>query len=191
MAYCLQCGHLASEQIPAGDNRPRLVCSSCGYIHYENPKIICGALVRHQGKILLCRRAIEPQYGKWTLPAGFMEIGETLSQGAVRETLEEADAIAINPKLYCLFDIPVVGQVHAMYLADLQDGKFGVGSESLECALFDESQIPWDELAFETVTWTLKQYLADKNALLANHQDPNDNRLYPLHEPYLGKDNCR
>lgn len=187
MAYCLQCGHAAQETVPAGDTKLRLVCPSCGYIHYENPKLICGALVRYQGKILLCRRGIEPRYGYWTLPAGFMEIGETLLEGALRETFEEACAIATNAHLYCLFDIPMLGQVHAMFLADLHDEKFGAGSESLECALFDEADIPWDELAFETIHRTLKAYLADKSALSALGKDTDDNANFALHQIHLDK----
>ena len=140
MAYCLQCGHQAEQKIPEGDHNLRLVCPSCNYIHYENPKIICGALVIYEQKVLLCRRAIEPRYGYWTLPAGFMEIGETIAEGAARETVEEADAIAINPHLYCIYDIPDIGQIYVLYLTDLQDGKFGTGIESLECALFTEEQ---------------------------------------------------
>ncbi|OOS21919.1 NUDIX hydrolase [Moraxella lincolnii] len=164
MSFCQNCGHHAKHQIPQGDNRPRLVCSYCGHIHYDNPKIICGALVVHDDKVLLCQRAIEPQYGLWTLPAGFMEIGETTAQGALRETLEEADAIAINPMLYCLYDIPKIGQVYVLYLAQLQHGQFGVGSESLQCGLFAETDIPWDKLAFEAVRRTLRHYFADRRA---------------------------
>ncbi len=125
MPYCIQCGSTASYKIPEGDNRERIVCDNannskthnCGYIHYQNPNPVCGALVVHEGKVLLCKRAIEPQYGLWTIPAGFMEIGETMMQGAERETLEEAEALATDMKLYCLFDLPAIGQIHVMYLA--------------------------------------------------------------------------
>lgn len=164
MAFCQNCGHSAQYLIPKGDNRSRLVCPACGYIHYDNPKIICGALVQHEGKVLLCQRAIEPQYGLWTLPAGFMEIGETMAEGAVRETLEEAEAVAIHPKLYCMYDLPDIGQIYVLYLAQLQDGLFGAGSESLQCGLFDEADIPWDKLAFEAVRRTLRHYFADRSA---------------------------
>ncbi|WP_084349688.1 NUDIX hydrolase [Moraxella oblonga] len=186
MPYCLQCGKPATHTIPQGDSRERLVCSSCGYIHYENPKMICGALAIHQGKILLCRRAIEPRYGYWTLPAGFMEIGETMAEGAKRETWEEADGTAINLKLYTLFDLPQWGQIHAIYLANLQDGAFGVGSESLECGLFYPDEIDMENLAFETVRQTIERYLADKERLEKLGKDSEDFNNYPLHDVCLG-----
>lgn len=181
MPYCLQCGNQAELKIPAGDNRERIVCNNCGYIHYENPKLICGALVTHKNKILLCKRAIEPQYGLWTLPAGFMEIGETVEQGAMRETMEEADATAQNMQLYCIYDIPAIGQVYMMYMADLVDGKFGAGEESLECQLFDEADIPWETLAFESVTRTLKHFFEDRKKY-TNRSD------YPQHHEKIKKD---
>lgn len=182
MPYCLQCGQPANHTIPDGDTRSRLVCSACGYIHYDNPKLICGTLAIHDGQILLCKRAIEPRFGYWTLPAGFMEIGETMAQGAVRETLEEADAIATNTHLYALFDLPQFGQVHAMYLANLQDGLFGVGSESLECRLFLPHQIDLPNLAFETVKLTIEHYLADRTKLIELGKDADDFTNYPLHQ---------
>ncbi|WP_435931377.1 NUDIX hydrolase [Moraxella bovoculi] len=182
MSFCLQCGRPAAHAIPEGDTRPRLVCTSCGYIHYENPKMICGVLALHQDKILLCRRAIEPRYGLWTLPAGFMENGETMADGAKRETVEEAEGVAENLKLYALFDLPNLGQIHAMYLANLQDGKFGVGSESLECGLFPPDEIDMENLAFETVKQTIEHYLADKAALEKLGKDSDDFSNYPLHE---------
>lgn len=183
MPYCLHCGSPAQETIPAGDSKVRIVCPACGYIHYENPKLICGALVRHNEQILICRRAIEPQYGKWTLPAGFMEIGETMLEGAMRETIEEAAAVAKDAHLYCLFDIPYLGQVHAMYLSNLsEDGRFGVGVESLECRLVSEDDIPWDDLAFRTIRMTLAHFLADKKSIIDQGLDPNDYANYPLHQ---------
>lgn len=185
MSYCLQCGQPATHAIPDGDTRPRLVCTSCGYIHYENPKMICGVLALHQGKILLCRRAIEPCYGLWTLPAGFMENGETMADGAKRETVEEADGVAVDLKLYALFDVPHWGQIHAMYLANLKDGQFGVGSESLECGLFYPHEIDMENLAFETVRQTIERYLADKERLETLGKDGGDFGCYPLHEVCL------
>lgn len=182
MPFCLQCGHTAELLIPTGDSKQRIVCPSCGYIHYENPKMVCGVLAVYDDKILLCQRAIEPRYGLWTLPAGFMEIGETMKQGAIRETLEEADAVAINAKLYCLFDIPKLGQIHAMYLADLKDGRFGVGAESLACKLVTPDEIDWDNLAFKTVKQTLELYLSDKQRLLDLGKNVNDFNEFPLHE---------
>ncbi len=183
MPYCLHCGTQAQEIIPPGDSKVRIVCPACHYIHYDNPKMICGALVRQHDQVLMCRRAIEPQYGKWTLPAGFMEIGETMLEGALRETIEEAAAIATDAKLYCLFELPFLGQIHAMYLSNLTaDGRFSVGVESLECALFDEADLPWDELAFRTIRLTLEHYLADKQAIINKGLDPNDFANYPLHQ---------
>lgn len=177
--YCMQCGNPATHTIPQGDSRPRLVCSVCGYIHYDNPKMVCGTLCVHDGKILLCRRAIEPRYGFWTLPAGFMEIGERMAEGAVRETYEEADGVAIDTKLYALFDLPHLGQIHAMYLSRLDGGRFGVGTESLECRLFGVDELPWDELSFRTVEQTLRYYVQD----VVSHGD--DFGCYPLYEVVL------
>lgn len=187
MSFCLQCGSPARQTIPTGDSKQRLVCSNCDYIHYDNPKMICGTLAVHQEQILLCQRAIEPRFGLWTLPAGFMEIGETMQEGALRETLEEAQAIATDAKLYCLFDIPVLGQIHAMYLAKLQDGKYGVGAESLACQLVKEEQIPWENLAFKTISQTLQLYLQDKAKLTLQGQDSTDLTLYPLHQITLSE----
>ncbi|CAM3594420.1 ADP-ribose pyrophosphatase [Psychrobacter glaciei] len=181
MRYCLQCGNEAERKIPATDNIPRLVCPNCGYIHYENPKVICGSLVVHKGRVLLCRRAIEPQYGLWTIPAGFMENGETIADGAARESFEEAEAVVTNPHLYCLYDIPDIGQIYAIYLNDLKDGAYGIGSESLDCALFSEEDIPWDSIAFEAVRRTLTSYFEDRKQF-----DSHDK--FPVHQDYIGKD---
>ncbi|GAF57889.1 MULTISPECIES: NUDIX hydrolase [unclassified Psychrobacter] len=181
MRYCLQCGHEAERKIPATDNIPRLVCPNCHYIHYENPKVICGSLVVHKHRVLLCRRAIEPQYGLWTLPAGFMENGETMAEGAARESFEEAEAVVVNPHLYCLYDIPDIGQIYSIYITELKDGAYGIGSESLDCALFTEEDIPWDKLAFEAVRRTLKSYFADRKQY-DNHEN------FPIHQDIIGKD---
>ena len=178
MPYCLQCGHLADHKIPAGDTRPRIVCPSCDYIHYENPKVINGCLLTHEDKVLLCRRAIEPRYGYWTLPAGFMELGETMLEGGNRECMEEAAAEGEGLALYCLYDIPNIGQIHAMYIGSLKDGKYGVGEESLECGLFSEDEIPWDDLAFENVRQTLTFFFADRKA---GHKLGD----FPLHQTVL------
>lgn len=186
MPYCMQCGTAAAYTIPKADTRQRLVCSACGFVYYDNPKLICGALVCHQDQILLCRRAIEPRYGYWTLPAGFMEIGETMQQAALRETLEEAAAIATQARLYCVFDIAYLGQVHMMYLSHLNaDGKFGVGEESLECRLFAFDQIPWADLAFDTIKQTLERYLADRQQLVCQGKNPHDFSHYPMHQIVL------
>lgn len=181
MGYCLQCGHKAERKIPPTDNVPRLVCPNCHYIHYENPKVICGSLVIHENRVLLCRRAIEPQYGLWTLPAGFMENGETMAEGAARESYEEAEAVVINPRLYCLYDIPDIGQIYSIYLTELKDGAYGIGSESLDCALFKEEDIPWDEIAFEAVRRTLNSYFEDRKTFDTYAQ-------FPVHQDYIGKD---
>lgn len=176
MSYCIQCGAAARMAVPEGDSRPRLVCDVCTYIHYENPKLVTGVLAVHDDKILLCRRAIEPKLGYWTLPAGFMELGETMQAGALREMVEEAESQAVNARLYCLIDLPKAGQVHVMYLANIKDGKFGVGAESLESALFSVDALPWDELAFHSVAATLRHYIADR----ARFGD--DWANYPVHE---------
>jgi ADP-ribose pyrophosphatase YjhB (NUDIX family) len=162
MSFCLRCGHATHFQIPAGDQRQRMVCTRCDYIHYENPKIICGALAIFEDKVLLCRRAIEPRYGLWTLPAGFMEIGETIEAGAARETWEEAEGQVTDQHLYCIYNIPRIGQVYMLFKSQLQDGIFGVGEESLECALFAEANVPWGELAFPSIERTLRHYFADR-----------------------------
>ncbi|MFL1732338.1 NUDIX hydrolase [Moraxella oculi] len=183
--YCLQCGNPAHHAIPAGDSRERLICHACGHIHYDNPKMVCGVLATHEGRILLCRRAIEPRHGFWTLPAGFMELGETMEDGAKREMAEEAEGTAVNAKLYALFDLPNWGQIHAMYLATLKDGVFGAGAESLECRLFDPHDIDLDNLAFETVRKTVEYYLADKQAIAALGKDVDDFSQYPLYQAHI------
>lgn len=185
MPFCLQCGHSATHTIPDDDTRERLVCTDCGYIHYDNPKMVCGVLAVHDGRILLCRRAIEPRYGLWTLPAGFMELGESMADGAKRETVEEADGVAINLHLYALFDLPYVGQIHAMYLANLQNGQFGVGAESLECGLFLPDEIDMENLAFETVRQTISHYLHDKKTLAAQGKNTDNFSNYPLYQIVL------
>ncbi|WPP00859.1 NUDIX hydrolase [Pseudomonas sp. HR96] len=162
MKFCSQCGKPVDQRIPEGDNRLRYVCGHCDTIHYQNPNIVAGCLPVWQGKVLLCRRAIEPRLGYWTLPAGFMENGETLQQAACRETDEEACARVSNLELYTLFDLPHISQVHVFFRAELADLDFAVGPESLEVQLFDESAIPWSELAFPTVGHTLKYFFADR-----------------------------
>ncbi len=162
--YCMQCGSKTHQVIPDGDQKLRHVCSKCDTIHYQNPKIITGCLIEHDNKILLCRRAIEPQHGKWTLPAGFMENNETSSDGAIRETLEEANAKISNVHLYSVYDIPHISQVYMIYRAQLVDMEFSAGSESLEVKLFNKEDIPWTELAFSVIRQTLITYLNDKKS---------------------------
>ncbi len=162
MKFCSQCGNAVSQRVPEGDNRERFVCDHCHTIHYQNPNIVAGCVPVWKGQVLLCRRAIEPRMGYWTLPAGFMENGETLEQAACRETDEEACARVTGLALYTLFDLPHINQVHVFFRAELADTDFAVGPESLEVQLFDESDIPWDELAFRTVGRTLECFFADR-----------------------------
>ena len=162
MKYCSECGHTVSQKIPKGDDRLRYVCDNCGAIHYQNPRIIVGTLPVYGDQVLLCRRAIEPRKGFWTLPAGFMENGETTVEGAVRESWEEARARLSNEKLYRLFDLSYIDQVYMFYLADLVDGEFSAGPESLDVKLFNETDIPWDEIAFGVVVDTLKEFFEDR-----------------------------
>ncbi|MDD2047454.1 NUDIX hydrolase [Pseudomonas putida] len=162
MKFCSACGNPVIQRIPEGDTRLRYVCDHCQTIHYQNPNIVAGVLPIWGSQVLLCRRAIEPRRGYWTLPAGFMENGETLEQAARRETVEEACARVGQMSLYQLFDLPHINQVHVFFRAELADLDFAVGVESLEVRLFDEIEIPWDELAFRTVSRTLKCYYRDR-----------------------------
>ena len=162
MKFCGQCGASVTLKVPVDDNRQRHVCDACETIHYINPKVIVGCLPTVGDKILLCKRAIEPRYGKWTLPAGFMENGETSADGAARETWEEAAAKAVDLALYRIFDVPHISQVYLFYRCGIENDEFGVGPESLESALFSEEEIPWDELAFPTVIELLKEFLKDR-----------------------------
>ncbi|WP_313952671.1 NUDIX hydrolase [Accumulibacter sp.] len=164
MNFCSQCGGEVSLLIPQGDNLPRHVCTRCGTIHYVNPKLVVGCIAEWEGQILLCRRSIAPRYGLWTLPAGFMENGETTSQAAARETLEEACARIELGALFSLVNIPHINQVHLFYRARLLDTGFAAGLETLETALFAEQAIPWRELAFQSVTLCLRAYFADRKA---------------------------
>jgi ADP-ribose pyrophosphatase YjhB (NUDIX family) len=150
--------------VPPGDSLPRYLCDQCGVIHYQNPLLVVGAIPEYEGKLLLCRRAIEPRYGYWTLPAGFMENGETVAQAAQRETLEEAGARIELGDAFSMISVPYVNQVHVFYRARLLDLDFAPGEESLEVRLFAEAEIPWPELAFRTVGLTLKHWLADRAA---------------------------
>lgn len=161
MKYCSQCGDSVTKRTPEGDNRPRFVCIQCETIHYQNPKVVTGCLPYHEDKVLLCKRAIAPRSGYWTLPAGFLENGETAAQGALRETVEEANANAEIDALYTLFSLPHISQIYMFYRARLKDLNFYPGIESLETQLFEESEIPWDELAFPVVTRTLEFYFSD------------------------------
>jgi len=164
MKFCSDCGAAVSLKIPAGDSLPRYVCDACATIHYQNPKMIVGCIAEWENRILLCRRAIEPRMGLWTVPAGFMENGETTAQGASRETLEEANArVEVGP-LYAMYNIPHINQVYILFRARLLDLDFSAGVESLEVKLFDEADIPWEQIAFATVRNTLTHYYADRKA---------------------------
>lgn len=161
MKYCTSCGNTVVLQIPAGDDRERFVCISCEQIHYSNPRVIVGCVPVYQGRVLLCNRAIEPRRNYWTLPAGFMENGETTLEGAARETWEEARARVSNMELYRVFDVPYINQIYMFYRCDLDDGEFGVGPESLESGLYGQEDIPWDRIAFPVVYETLEEYFSD------------------------------
>jgi len=161
--YCSSCGALVSQRIPEGDNRQRFICDSCETIHYQNPNIVAGCIPEWENRILLCRRAIEPRYGLWTLPAGFMENGETTEQAALRETWEEAGARIEIHGLYSLFSIPHISQVYMLFRGRLVDGQYRAGLESLECELFDANSLPWNRLAFPVVEETLRRYFQDRS----------------------------
>jgi ADP-ribose pyrophosphatase YjhB (NUDIX family) len=162
MNYCSNCGAPVRLVIPPGDTLPRHVCDRCHLIHYQNPKMVVGCIPVWQDRILLCRRAIDPRYGLWTLPAGFMENGETTAEGAMREALEEAHARVAIDELYALFNLPHINQVYLIFRAQLLDLDIMPGTESLEVDLFDERDIPWQALAFATVREALRLYFDDR-----------------------------
>lgn len=162
MKFCPQCGSAINIVIPEGDNRERHVCSACDSIHYQNPRIIAGCIPVWEDKVLLCKRAINPRKGYWTLPAGFMELDETTEQAAIRETLEEAEAVVKTDELYAVFNLPHINQVYMMYRSVLLKPEFSSGIESLDVRLFSEHEIPWDELAFETMRMSLECFFKDR-----------------------------
>ncbi len=162
--FCTYCGQPTEITVPAGDNRPRRVCPACGSVHYENPRIVVGCVPEYQGRILLCTRAIEPRRGYWTVPAGFMENGETLEDGAARECHEEALAQVDIDSLLALVNIPEAEQVHVFFRATMRSPQFGAGEESLEARLVDAADIPWQDIAFPSTRYALQQYLADRAA---------------------------
>tara|TARA_R110002049_G_scaffold204275_1_gene374837 strand:- start:6 stop:602 length:597 start_codon:yes stop_codon:yes gene_type:complete len=164
MKFCSNCGNTVELRIPDGDNRERYCCPACDTIHYQNPRLVLGTVPVRGDKILLCRRAIEPRYGYWTLPAGFMENGETLEQGASRETDEEAGIEFTLGNVFSMLSVPHVGQVHMFYLATMESEHIGGGPETLEARLFSEDQIPWDNIAFHTVTKTLRWFFEDRHS---------------------------
>ncbi len=162
MKFCSECAHPVHLETPQGDNRQRSVCQQCGTIHYVNPRIIAGCLPIFENKILLCKRAIEPRKGYWTLPGGFMEQGESLEEGAVRETLEEAGIEICAGQMLTSISVPQISQVHIFFLSQMENALHAQStSESLEVKLFDMDDIPWQEIAFPTVKKTLRHYLED------------------------------
>ncbi|MGH8669366.1 MAG: NUDIX hydrolase [Burkholderiales bacterium] len=164
MKFCSNCASPVARRVPPGDSLQRWVCDHCGEIHYQNPKLIVGTVPEYEGRLLLCRRAIEPRYGYWTLPAGFMENDETAGDAALRETLEEAGARVELGEPFSLISVPHVNQVHLFYRARLGDLGFQPGEETLEVALFEEAAVPWKDVAFRTVASTLRHWFADRQA---------------------------
>jgi ADP-ribose pyrophosphatase YjhB (NUDIX family) len=162
--HCRVCGQPTAYRIPPDDNRERAICTGCGEIHYENPINVVGTVPVWDRQVLLCRRNIEPRRGLWTLPAGFLELGESTAEGAIRETVEEAGARIELGELFTVLNVVRVGQVHFFYRARMLDTHLDPGPETMEARLFNESQIPWDELAFRTVRQTLTHYFADAHA---------------------------
>jgi len=162
MKFCSNCGAAVLRRVPPGDTLPRWVCDQCGVVHYKNPLLVVGSIPERDGRILLCRRAIEPRYGYWTLPAGFMENDETAGQGALRETVEEAGARIELGEPFSLISVPRVNQVHLFYRARLLDLDFKPGEETLEVAMYEEARLPWNDIAFRTVGLTLRHWFADR-----------------------------
>jgi len=160
--FCPACGKSTTNRVPEGDNRERHVCDHCDTIHYQNPNNVVGCILEWENKVLLCKRAIEPRYGYWTLPAGFMENNETTMEGAAREAFEEANATATDLKLFGIYNLPRISQVYMMFIGGLKDGYLSTGEESLEVGLFTEAEIPWDDLAFPIVIESLQRYFEDR-----------------------------
>ncbi len=158
MNFCSHCGNSVIEIVPEGDNRQRFVCNSCETVHYQNPKNVAGAILTWQDKVLLCKRAIEPRYGLWTLPAGFMENNETVAEAAARESMEEANAETDRLKLFGVFSLPYISQVYMMFSGQLTSDEVSPGLESLEVRLFTRDEIPWAEIAFPVVTHSLELF---------------------------------
>jgi len=164
MRYCGECGGSLERRVPEGDDRERLACTACEWIHYQNPLVVVGCLVERGDEILLCRRAIEPAHGKWTIPAGFLELGETLAAGASRETLEEAGAEVEVLAPHSQLELTHIGQLHLTYLARMTNDALAPGHESLECAFFAPDKIPWHDMAFPAGIFTLRLRLEDRSS---------------------------
>jgi ADP-ribose pyrophosphatase YjhB (NUDIX family) len=169
MKFCSACGHTVALRTPTGDHFARFICDACGVVHYQNPKLIVGCVPEHAGKVLLCRRAIEPRLGFWTIPAGFMENGETTQEGARRESMEEAHARVEIGSLLAVVHVLHADQVHVMFRASLPDASFGPSAESLEVELYDEAEIPWQQIAFRSVDFALRRYFEDRRLGVENH----------------------
>jgi len=167
--FCSHCGQPVALRVPEGDHLPRYVCTGCGRIHYQNPRIVAGCVPEHEGRILLCRRAIEPRLGYWTIPAGFMENGETIEDAARRESAEEAEAHVEIGSLLAVVSVLHADQVHVMFRARLPEPRFGAGRESLEVMLCDEADIPWQDIAFRSVDFALRRYLDDRRRGVEQH----------------------
>ena len=164
IAFCSQCGARTVTRTPDGDHLPRQVCSACGVVHYENPRVVVGCVPEYQGRLLICRRAIAPRLGYWTIPAGFLENGETLEHGAARECEEEARAEVAIGSLLALVSVTAAHQVHVFFRAALRTPDHAAGPESLETALIDPAEIPWADIAFPSTRFALEHYLADRAA---------------------------
>ena len=177
MKFCSDCGAAVDFRIPPGDDRERFVCTACETIHYINPRLIVGCLPTWGEQVLLCRRAIEPRRGLWTLPAGFMENGESTEEAALRETLEEAQASVDIRSLFSVITVPHIDQVHIFFLAEMRTPEFGAGEESLDVQLFSPEDIPWDEMAFPTVNKTLNLWLKDDSPTQPTH-------VFDIRTPY-------
>ena len=161
MNHCSHCGELLTRAVPPGDDRERHICPACGRIHYRNPRMVVGCIPLWKERLLLCRRAIEPRHGTWTIPAGYLETGESVEEGARREMMEEARATAETLQPYGLYNIRQVSQVYLIFIASLASQVFGAGEETIEARLFDEDEIPWDDLSFPVVETTLKHFFED------------------------------
>ncbi|MBO9470927.1 NUDIX hydrolase [Endozoicomonas sp. G2_2] len=180
MTFCPNCGAPIEYKVPAGDDRKRNVCSETGEIFYENPRNVVGCIVEQDDRILMCRRAIEPRLGFWTLPAGFLELGETIFEGAARETREEAQAEVTDAELFTVIDVTHIGQVHIFYRATLSGNHYGAGQESQFVTLLGEDEIEWSQLAFPTIHRALSHYFADRRR-----------GRFDLHMDNLGADDWR
>lgn len=178
MNFCSECGKTVVHRIPEGDNLPRFICEHCDTIHYQNPKLVVGCLPVWKEQVLLCKRAIEPCYGLWTLPAGFMENQESLEDAALRESHEEANANLEIEGIYSIISLPHINQIYVLYRAKLLDLDFFAGDESLDVQLFNEEDIPWEQIAFKTIESTLKHYFTDRKQ-----------NTYPVHNNVISKRN--